>query len=109
MMPFFAYAAYLDEQKVAALTSDAPLLAAATLLDWQVSFDAKGLATLTPSPGSSVDGAIYRFRDQNWEEMDQVMRELGPYEHLPVQVIYWGEKIQAETYYLNGKEAETSS
>lgn len=104
MIPFFAYAAYLDERKVTALTSDAPLLALATFLDWQVSFNDKGLATLTPSPGSSVDGAIYRFRDRNWQEMDEAMENIGPYQHLPVQVIYCGEKIQAETYYLNGQE-----
>lgn len=106
-MKFFLYADHLNPVQLKRRAPEHVFLHAATLADHTVKFCRWssqwrcGLASIVPSPGEKVWGAVFELTDEDIALMDEFEQDVpqGAYRHLQVTVVNeTGEKELVTTY-----------
>ncbi len=68
---YFAYGSHLDPEQMDWRCPDAIALGAARLNDWAWRIGGRGYATVSPSPGHHVWGAIWNVSDSDLASLDR--------------------------------------
>lgn len=109
-MKFFLYADQLNPTQLKRRAPEHKFLYLATLADHTIKFCRWssqwrcGLASIVPSPGEQVWGAVFELTDEDLTTMDAFEQDVpqGAYRHLQVNVVTpSGEKELVTTYAAN--------
>jgi gamma-glutamylcyclotransferase (GGCT)/AIG2-like uncharacterized protein YtfP len=94
VIPYFSYGQ--RPEVISQLTTDAALLGPANLPGYKLAG-----STIYPAEGEVVEGALWRFRERNWHDLDEFAGER--YCRIDVRVLFWGEMTPAEAYCLRSE------
>ena len=99
---YFAYGSNLDPEQMQWRCPDAIAIGAARLDDWAWRIGGRGYATVSPSPGSQVWGAIWNLSDDDLRTLDRYEGLAGGlYRREPIILIANDQPIETLIYIEN--------
>jgi gamma-glutamylcyclotransferase (GGCT)/AIG2-like uncharacterized protein YtfP len=99
---YFAYGSNLDPEQMQWRCPDALAISAASLDDWAWRIGGRGYATVSPSPGHHVWGAIWNVSDSDLARLDRYEGVAGGlYRREPILVLANDQFVETHIYIEN--------
>lgn len=99
---YFAYGSNLDPEQMERRCPDAIALGAARLKDWAWRIGGRGYATVSPSPGNHVWGAIWNVSDSDLASLDRYEGVAGGlYRRALATVMTQNQPVEVHVYIEN--------